>query len=99
MPEERCVICEVAGTDRQEIENEETGEQVQVCWECLRSQLRAKADASDERARRLLARDAERFDWQVWRTDTVLYLLPRLAVESSEAEASDAEPVVDVAHG
>lgn len=97
MPEQRCVICEVAGTDRQEIEHEETGERVQVCLKCLRSRLRAKADASDDRARRLLVRDAERFDWQVWSTETVLYLLPHLAVEP--AEAGDAEPVVDVTHG
>lgn len=99
MSEERCVVCDRAGSDRQEIENVETGEQVHVCWECLRSRLRAKADAQDERARRLLARDAQRYDWQVWGTDTVVYLLPRIGDAPEADEAGDAEPMVDVTHG
>lgn len=96
MTEERCVVCERAGVDRQEIEHDETETRVSVCWECLRSRLRAKAPASDEQARQLLARDAERFGWQVWSTETVVYLLPELGIE---AAADDAEPMVDVTHG
>lgn len=99
MSEERCVVCERADTDLQEIENEETGERLSLCWECLRSRLRAKADASDDRARRLLSRDAERFDWAVWSTETVLYLLPPIEAAPEPAEETDAEPVVDVTHG
>lgn len=98
MTEQRCVVCDRAGPDRQRIENEETGEQVNVCWECLRSRLRAKADASDERARRLISRDAERFDWQVWSSETVLYLLPSLGAEQV-ADEDETETVVDVTHG
>lgn len=97
MSEPRCVVCDRDGPDRQRLENEETGETVDVCWGCLRSRLRAKADASDDRARRLLARDAERFDWQVWRTETVVYLLPSMG--DQPVTEDDAEPVVDVTHG
>jgi hypothetical protein len=99
MPQQRCVVCDRAGPDRQELENEETGERAHVCWECLRSRLRAKADASDPRARRLLARDADRFDWQVWSTETVVYLLPRLDDEAGQGRVDEAEPMVDVTHG
>lgn len=99
MTEERCVVCERAGSESQRIENEETGEEVLICWECLRSRLRAKADASDERARRLLNRDAERFEWQVWSTETVLYLLPPIETPATSGQGTDAEPVVDVTHG
>lgn len=97
MSEDRCIVCECVGPDRQQIENEETGERVLVCWECLRSRLRAKADATDERARRLLQRDAHRFDWEVWSTETVLYLLPPIAERAEQAETG--ETVVDVTHG
>lgn len=93
MTEQRCVVCDRVGPDRQRIENEETGEEVSVCWQCLRSRMRAKADASDDRARRLLARDAQRFDWTVWSTERVLYLLPPIETGAAEAEDSDAEPI------
>lgn len=99
MTEQRCVVCDRAGSDQQRIENEETGERADVCWECLRSHLRAKADASDDRARRLLAQDAQRFDWQVWSSDTVLYLLPPIDGETTASPDNDGEPVVDVTHG
>lgn len=99
MTERRCVVCERSDTDLQGIQNEETGERVTVCWECLRSRLRAKADASDDRARRLLARDAQRFDWNVWSTEDVLYLLPPFEAETGRTEETDAEPVAGVTHG
>jgi hypothetical protein len=99
MTEQRCVVCERVGPDRQRIENEDTGEQVSICWECLHSRMRARADASDERARRLLSRDAERFGWHLWRTATVVYLLPPIEDASVEDAEGDPEPVVDVTHG
>jgi hypothetical protein len=98
MTDQRCVVCDRSGPDREEIENQRTGEQVRVCWDCLRSQLRAKADASDERARRLLERDAERFGWQLWEADAVVYLLPPLVDEPAAAE-EDGQALADVAQG
>lgn len=99
MTQQRCASCDRVGSDRHEIEHEQTGERIAICWQCLRSKLRAKASASDERARQMLSEDAERFGWQIWSSEDVLYMLPPIEAAPSDAEGSDAEPIVDVTHG
>lgn len=99
MTQEKCASCDRTGSNRQQIEHEQTGEQINLCWECLRSQLRAKAAASDDRARQLLSQDAERFGWQVWSSEDVLYLLPSLNTPKSDPAGDEAETIVDVTHG
>lgn len=78
MTPQECCCCHVAGPRRLNLVHEPTGESLQVCWRCLRSSIRAKADARDARGAIVLGDYAAEYGWRVWRAGEVLYLLPSL---------------------
>ena len=85
MIEAPCRSCLERGPDHVQLVHDSTGERMAICPRCLRSQLRMKADVGDQRGRGLLQGYAEEYEWHVWRSPNVLYLLPSMVPSTHRA--------------
>lgn len=61
------------------LRNVNTKRSITVCLDALQASARLKAAAKDRRGHSMLAEYAREYDWGVWRSDHVVYLIPPLS--------------------
>lgn len=83
MNEQRCSHCHSAQASTVRLTHEGTGASTTICLRCLRSNLRMKADLSDDAAHHLMMDYAASHAWEVYRSEHVRYILP--AMQDDEA--------------